>query len=123
MSKKVDAITNMVFFAKENPRKLAEVIAGLVTDTATSISLAGADSITVPAEESVTEDYTATVVSQFGDEMTGSVTLSLKEEVTGVSISSNTVTVNSTATAGSFVIKAVCGSVTAEKTVALVKSE
>lgn len=124
MSKKLDAMKKAVFYAHEKPEKLAEILSGLVSDVVTSLSISGADSVEIPADTSVTEDYSATAFSQYGDEMDGqTITLSLKESVTGVSISSGTVTVAKTASEGSFVVVATCGTVTAEKTVALVAAE
>lgn len=122
MSKKYNAIKKAVFYAKENPDALAEIVTGLVSDTVTSILINGADSIGVPSGDTgATEDYTTTVFSQYGDTMTGqSVTLALKESVTGVSISSGTVTVSKTAVDENFTLVATCGIVTAEKTVTLV---
>lgn len=120
MSNKLNAIREAVFYSKERPEKLAEIISGLVTDVATSITISGADSIEIPASNNTTSDYTATVFSQYGDKMTGtSVTLALKTAVTGVSISNCTVTVASTCTASSFILKATSGTVTKEKTIAL----
>ena len=121
MSKKLDALKKMVFFAKEDPTPLAEVLEGLVTDVVTSVKLTGADSIEIPTGgTSNTAEYVGKAFSQYGDEMANSVTLALKEAVTGVSISSGTVTVDKTATAESFVVKATCGTVVAEKTITLV---
>lgn len=123
MSKKFETIKDAVFFSRETPEKLANLICGLITDVITSVVIEGASSITIPTNESVEETYTATAVSQFGDSMDNEVTLSLKESVTGVSVSGKKVTVTSSATAGSFVLKAVCGEITKEVTVALVSAE
>lgn len=122
MSKKLEAIKKDVFFAKENPEALATLIAGLVTDVVTSVKVEGAVSINIPESDSVTEDYVATALSQYGDLMSDSVTLSLNEAVDGVSISGNTITVASTVEADSFVLKAVCGAITTLTTVTLVAS-
>lgn len=125
MSKKLKAIEKAVLYAHEKPEELAKIIAGSVEDVLTSVAIDGAKSIVIPTDDtSATEVYTAVALSQYGDEMSDeTVTLALKEAVTGVSISSGTVTVAKTATAESFVIKATCGTVTAEKTVALVATE
>lgn len=124
MSKKLDALKEAVFYAQQKPEKLAGYLASLISDTVTSVAISGADSITIPSGATpATETYTATVFSQFGDAMDESVTLSLKESVTGVSISSGVVSVDNTASAGSFIVVATCGTVTSEKTVALVAGE
>lgn len=123
MSKKLETIKDAVFFSRETPEKLANLICGLITDVITSVVIDGASSITIPTDDSVEETYTATAVSQFGDIMNNEVTLSLKEAVTGVSVSDMKVTVTSSATASSFVLKAVCGEITKEITVALISAE
>ena len=112
MSKKLEEIKNMVFYSHVNPIPLARVISDMVTDVVSNIKVSGAKKITVPTDSDVTEDYSAVALSQFGDTMEDSVTLALNEEVTGVSISGNTVTVSKTATNDYFVIKATCGSIT-----------
>ena len=91
----------------------------------TSVVISGADSIEIPSGDTAnTATYIAKALSQFGDEMAGqTITLTRKSAVTGVSISNGTVSVEKTATAGSFTIKATCGTVTAEKTVALTAAE
>lgn len=125
MSKKVDAIKNAVFYAQQKPEVLAEIIAGAVTDVATVVDIAGADSIGIPESGGTanTENYTATVFSQFGDVIAGaSVTFALDEVVTGVSVSNNTVTVTDATTADSFVLKATSGTVVAKKTINLVSA-
>lgn len=119
MSKKVEAITKAVFYSNQNPTALAEIIAGLITDTATSVSISGASSIKKPDTGNATETYTAEVLSQYGDVMTGTPTLALKEEVTGVSISDGVVTVANTVTATEFTIKATSGTLTSEYTVTI----
>jgi hypothetical protein len=125
MSNKLEALKKAVFYAHEKPEELAEILNGAVSDVATTVVLSGADSIEIPSGDTPnTEDYTAKVFSQFGDEMVGqTVTIALKESVTGVSISSGTVSVAKTATAESFVLKATCGTVVAEMTVALTAEE
>lgn len=121
MSKKLEAIKKAVFYAQQKPEMLANILAGVVSDIATSVEIAGADSITIPSGDTAnTEDYTATILSQFGDTMTAEVTYTLKAAVTGVSISDNTVSVASTASAGSFIVVATSGTVSAEKEVSLV---
>lgn len=121
MSEKVKAITNMVFYAQQNPEALANVIASLVTDAVTSIDIKGDASIKIPdGDTSSTATYTAKALSQFGDEMANTVTLALNSSVTGVSISGGTVSVAKTATSDSFVLKATCGTVTQLMTVTLI---
>jgi hypothetical protein len=121
MSKKLDAIKNAVFYAKENPEQLATILEGVVSDVLTSLSISGEDSIKIPTGDTPnTADYTAKAFSQYGDVMEATITLALKESVTGVSLSNGTVSVASTATDDSFVIIATSGTVTAEKSVALI---
>ena len=124
MSKKYDAIKRAVFYSNQKPQLLAEILEGLVSDAVTSVALSGADSIKVPSGDTAnTATYTAKALSQFGDEMAGqTITIALKASVTGVSISSGVVSVAKTATATSFTLTATCGTVVAEKTVALVSA-
>lgn len=121
MSKKFDAIKDAVFYAHEKPDALANLLAGAISDVATSIVISGADTVEIPSGDTPnTETYTAKVFSQFGDEMTGtSATLALKESVTGVSISSGVVSVAKTASAGTFIVKATSGTAVAEMTVTM----
>lgn len=125
MSKKFDAIKKAVFYAHEKPEELANILESIVSDVVTSVAISGADSIEIPSGDTAnTATYTTKALSQFGDEMTGqTITLALKASVTGVSISNGTVSVAKTATAESLTIKATCGTVTAEKTVALTATE
>lgn len=124
MSKKLEAIKKAVFYSQQKPEMLAKILEGAVSDVATSIEISGADSIKIPLSSNVTQDYSATVISQFGDEMSGvSATLALNEAVTGVSISNGTVTVASTCTADGFVLKATSGGISATKEVALTTGE
>lgn len=121
MSNKLDYLTKAVFYAHEKPEMLAKVLAGTVQDTATAVSVSGPDTLYVDADDGATGDYTAVVLSQFGDVMTGTTaTLALKEAVTGVSIADGTVTVAKTCTAEGFVITATSGSAVAEYPVTLV---
>lgn len=121
MSNKYDAIKKAVFYAHEKPEALADILEGIVSDVVTSVALNGADSIEIPSGDTAnTKTYTAKALSQFGDEMEGqTVTIALKSAVTGVSISSGVVSVAKTATEESFTLTATCGTVVAEKTVAL----
>lgn len=120
MSKKIEALKDAVFYAQQKPEVLATLLAGVIPDTATSIRLTGADTIVVPdGDTDVEETYTAEVLSQFGDVMSGTPTLALTSTVTGVTISGSKVTVSKTATDTSFTIKATSGSLSAQKTVTL----
>lgn len=120
MSKKLEALKDAVFYAQQKPEVLATLLAGVITDTATSVHLSGASSITVPTgDTAVEETYTAEVLSQFGDTMSGTPTLALTETVTGVTVSGMKVSVAKTATATSFTLKATSGSLTAQMTVTL----
>lgn len=120
MSKKLEALKDAVFYAQQKPEVLATLLAGVITDTATSVRLSGASSITVPTgDTAVEETYTAEVLSQFGDTMSGTPTLTLTETVTGVTVSGMKVSVAKTATATSFTLKATSGSLSAQMTVTL----
>lgn len=117
MSNKLEHVKKAVFYSQQKPELLAQLLCDLITDVATSISIDGATSIEKPETGNTTATYSATVISQYGDIMTGTPTLSLKEAVTGVSLSDGVVTVASTVTATSFTIKATSGSLTSEYTV------
>lgn len=125
MSNKHEAIKKAVFYAHEKPEELANILESIVSDVVTSVAISGADSIKIPSGDTAnTATYTAKALSQFGDEMTGqTITIALKASVTGVSISNGVVSVAKTATAESFILVATCGTVTAEKTVALIAAE
>jgi len=125
MSNKHEAIKKAVFSAHEKPEELANILESIVSDVVTSVAISGADSIKIPSGDTAnTATYTAKALSQFGDEMTGqTITIALKASVTGVSISNGVVSVAKTATAESFILVATCGTVTAEKTVALTAEE
>lgn len=125
MSNKHEAIKKAVFYAHEKPEELANILESIVSDVVTSVAISGADSIKIPSGDTAnTATYTAKALSQFGDEMTGqTITIALKASVTGVSISNGVVSVAKTATAESFILVATCGTVTAEKTVALTAAE
>lgn len=119
MSKKLEYLKRVVFYSQQKPELLAELLCDTITDVATSVSISGADSITKPETGNATATYTAQVLSQYGDVMTGTPTLALKEAVTGVSISDGTVTVANTVTATEFTLKATSGSLTSEYTVSI----
>lgn len=115
MSKKLDAIKKAVFYAHENPTELAKIISGAVTDVVSKVTVSGATEIILDTTSGSTSEYTGKAFSQYGDTMTNSVTLALKESVTGVSISDGTVTVAKTVTDGTtFVVKGTSGTVTGE---------
>lgn len=121
MSKKIEAIKKAVFYAQQDPEALATLLSDVISDVATTVEISGASSIAIPESDSVTEEYLTAVLSQFGDEMGDqTITLAIKTAVTGVSISSGVVTVASTTTADSFVLKATSGTLTKEMTVTLV---
>lgn len=122
MSKKVDAIKDAVFYSKENPERLAKYIAGTIADVDTSVVVKGATSITVNSAETVTETYVGTVLSQFGDVISGKTityTVSTKD---GVSIASSTgvLSVTSSATEGEVTVTATCGSISGSIAVSIV---
>lgn len=124
MSKKFEAIKKAVFYSEQNPDMLANILEGIISDVATTVEVIGVDSIEIPSGDTAnTADYTGKIFSQFGDEMEGAVTLSLKDSVTGVSISNGTVSVGKTATAKSFTIVGTYSSKTAEKVVTLTTAE
>lgn len=54
MSKKLDYIKKAVFYSQQKPELLAELLSGIVTDVATSISIGGATSIKKPATGNAT---------------------------------------------------------------------
>ena len=115
MSKKFDTLEKAVLYAHEKPSVLANILSGMITDTVTSVVVSGATSIDLDTTNGSTATYTGKALSQFGDAMTNTVTLALKEEVTGVSISNGTVTVAKTVTDGTkFVVKGTSGSVVGE---------
>ena len=116
--KKLEALTDAVFYAQQDPKKLATILADIISDVVTSVAVFGAVEIVLDTESGSTAEYTGKALSQFGDEMDETVTLALKEAVTGVSISDGTVTVDKTVADGTtFVIEGTCGSVTGELTV------
>ncbi len=90
-----------------------------------SIEISGPDTLTIPDSDFITEDYTSVVKDQFGSPMDDeTVTWSLEEAVTGVSVDEATgqVTVDDTAAEGSLILLAVSDSnpeVSESKTVAL----
>lgn len=112
MSKKFEYIKNAVFYSQQNPAALASLIAGTVSDVAASVTVTGEAEITIPAgDTAATADYTATVFSQFGDVMQGETVTWSVTSATGVSISSGTVSVAKTASAGKITVTATDGTV------------
>lgn len=122
MSKKFEYIKKAIFYSEQKPDMLAGLLEGLVSDVATSVTVAGDNSIVIPTGDTAnTKTYTATVLSQFGDTMEGqSITYSVTSE-TGVSINSSTgvLSVGKTATAESVTVTATSGTKTASIDVAL----
>lgn len=99
MSKKFEFMKNAAFYSEQKPELLAKVLSGLVSDVATSVAISGKTSINIPESSSVTENYTAKLLSQFGDEMDStSMTWAVTATGSGVSISDGVLTVASTAT-------------------------
>lgn len=106
MSKKLEYIKKAVFYSQQKPQMLAELIAGTVTDVATSVSLTGATEVAIPTgDTATTETYTASILSQYGDAMTGTITWSVTS-ATGVSISNGVLSVGKTASAGTVTVTA-----------------
>lgn len=118
---KYSILKEAIMYANQKPEVLAKILADNIDDEAKSIVITGADSITIPSSDSTTSTYTAIAFSQFDEEMSDAVTLAIKETTTGVSITSGVVTVDSTATSTSFIIKATIGNLTKEKEVSLVQ--
>ena len=90
--------------------KTDSVVVTLEKQVVTTVTVAGDAEIAIPADEDVTETYTATVKNQYGDTMEGqSVTFSIPS-TTGVSINSSTgvLTVSKTAEAGKVTVTATC---------------
>lgn len=122
MSKKFEAIKKAVFYSEQNPSALAKVIAGTVTDVATTVQVTGESDILIPTgDTAVTKTYTAKVLSQYGDEMADpSITYSVTS-ATGVSINSSTgvLSISKTASAGNITVTATSGGKTGTATVTL----
>ena len=120
MSKKFNVIKDAVFYAQQSPCKLAKLLESVVPDTLTSIVISGPTEITY--ETSKTQEYTTKGVSQFGDDMTATVTLALAEAVDGVDLSGNTITLSEGSAGKSFTLKATSGSITSTLTVNVVEA-
>ena len=111
MSKKFEAIKNAVFYSQQNPAALATLIAGTISDVATTVTVTGEAEIIIPANETVTKSYTATVLSQFGDVMQGETVTWSVTSATGVSISNGTLSIAKTASAGKITVTATDGTI------------
>lgn len=115
MSKKIEAVKSAVFYAQQDPEKLATLVAELITDVVTSVKVQGATSVKNNATTGTTSTYTGKAFSQYDDEMADTVTLTIKQAVEGVSISAGVVTITSAVTDGTkFIVKGAVGTVTAE---------
>lgn len=126
MSKKMDYIKNAVFYAKEKPETLAELLAGLVTDVFTAVVFTSAPvEVEIPSGDDVTATYVAEAQSQYGDKMSNAVTYSLVATHEGATIESATgvLTVTKSASAGNIEIKATSGAKSVTVKVALKKAE
>lgn len=124
MSKKSEYIKKAVFYAHEKPETLADILTGLVADVFTDVVFTSAPvEIEIPTGDSVTATFVAEAQSQYGDKMSNEVTYALGDSYTGVTISSNVVTVAKTATAGEISVKATSGAKSATVKVKLVKAE
>lgn len=117
MTNKERAVMRAAFYAHEKPDLLAELIAPLITDTATSVTLEGPTSVELDTENGSEVTYTGAVLSQFGDTMSGSITYSLKSSVEGVSIAENRVTIAKTVSdATEYTVVATSGGLSSEVT-------
>lgn len=125
MSKKMEYIKNAVFYAKEKPETLAELLAGLVTDVFTDVVFTSAPvEVEIPKSDSTTVNYVAEAQSQYGDKMSNAVTYALVAEHTGAIITTaGVLTVESTTEAGNIEIKATSGAKSVTVKVALKKAE
>lgn len=117
MTNKEKAIQNAVFYAHGKPELLAALIAPLVRDEATTVSVGGPVSVDLDTENGSTVSYEAAIYSQFGDTVEGKVTYALKKAVTGISISGSDVTIAKTVANGTqYTVVATSGSLSAEVT-------
>lgn len=125
MSKKMEYMKKAVFYAKEKPETLAELLAGLVTDVFTDVVFTSAPvEVEIPKSDSTTVNYVAEAQSQYGDKMSNAVTYALVAEHTGATITTaGVLTVESTTEAGNIEIKATSGAKSVTVKVALKKAE
>ena len=123
MSKKLDFMKDAVFFAKEKPQTLAEILASLVTDVFTDVVFTSAPvEVEIPESDSTTVTYVAEAQSQYGDKMENAVTFSLVSAHTGATITTaGVLTVASTTEAGNIEVKATSGDKSATVKVTLTK--
>lgn len=118
-----------IFFAKEKPELLFDILFDKVKDTPklSSISISGDTSINIPTSDSATTTApTVTGLDQYGDAISVSgTTFALKEEATGCSVDSSTgvLTVTTTAEEGEVIIVATNTSLTAELKVTIEPAE
>lgn len=125
MSKKMEYMKKAVFYAKEKPETLAELLAGLVTDVFTDVVFTSAPvEVEIPKSDTTTVTYVAEAHSQYGDKMSNAVTYALVAEHIGATITSaGVLTVESTTEAGNIEIKATSGAKSVTVKVALKKAE
>lgn len=125
MSKKMEYMKKAVFYAKEKPETLAELLAGLVTDVFTDVVFTSAPvEVEIPKSDSTTVNYVAEAQSQYGDKMSNAVTYALVADHTGATITTaGVLTVESTTEAGNIEIKATSGAKSVTVKVALKKAE
>lgn len=124
--KSKDQLMDAIFYAKEDPTKLFDILFPKVKDTSAVTSVYSLGDTTlklVSGDSATTKAMTTTVLDQYGDKMSGqTITYSLKTPVTGCSVDSSTgvLTADSTAVAdGKPIIVATCSGKTAELTVTL----
>jgi hypothetical protein len=125
MSKKMEYMKKAVFYAKEKPETLAELLAGLVTDVLTDVVFTSAPvEVEIPKSDNTTVTYVAEAQSQYGDKMSNEVTYALVATHEGATITTaGVLTVASTTEAGNIEIKATSGAKSVTVKVALKKAE
>lgn len=124
MTNKQKALESAVFYAHEDPKPLATILASLIEDVATYVTVVGPTSIVLDTTEGSTAEYIGAVLNQYRDKMADDVTLSLKEEVTGISISGSTVTIANTVVDNTtFTVVAKSGDLTSEITTTVFVAE
>lgn len=107
MSKKYEYVKKAVFYSEQKPDMLASLIAGTITDVVTSVTVSGDAEIEIPSgDTATTKTYTAEVLSQFGDVMSGQTVTWSVTSATGVSISNGVLSVGKTASAGTVTVTA-----------------
>ena len=122
MSNKLNHLTDLVFYANQNPVGLAKILENLVTDVVTKVEIT--NRITeIESDETTgaTLTMTGAVYSQYVDLMTDTITYTLKSAVTGVSILNDVVTIaNTVVDSTTFTIVAAVGNIKDEKTFTVV---